>query len=65
MQLLSVWVQHTFKRTLMCGGIRLCMMLSSFVLQLPQWQSRVSALAPETTDSLFSGFLAALPAHKN
>ena len=46
----------------MCGCMRVCRMSSSLVLQLPQWHSRVSALAPETTDSLLSSFLPVPPA---
>lgn len=53
--------QHTFKRTLTCGCMRLRWMSSSFVLGFPQWHSSVSALAPDTTDSLLSAFLAPPP----
>lgn len=56
---------RTFNRTFTWGCMRLCPipMLSSFVLQLPQWHSRVSALAPDTTDSLLSAFFAEPPVH--
>ena len=46
----------------MCGCMRVCRMSSSLVLQLPQWHSRVSALVPDTTESLLSSFLLAVPA---